>query len=67
MFAFQTKINTVCIEILDWLTKWLMQMEWKSWPSQQNMAKLEINVQKHIFLDREFEFWLKQIVVIKTN
>lgn len=44
-----------------------MQMEWKSWPSQQNMAKLEINVQKHIFLDREFEFWLKQIVVIKTN
>lgn len=39
-------------EILKWLKVTVMQMEWKNWSSQQNMAKQEINVQKHTFLYR---------------
>lgn len=36
----------------------VVQMEWKSAPSQQNMAKQEIRVQKHTFLDLRVKFWL---------
>lgn len=42
-------------------------MEWKNWSSQQNMAKQEINVQKHTFLYRGLNFWLQQLVVINTK
>lgn len=55
--AFQKKkkksmLYVLVTEILKWLKVTVMQMEWKNWSSQQNMAKQEINVQKHTFLYR---------------
>lgn len=68
--AFQKKKSMLYVlvtEILKWLKVTMMQMEWKNWSSQQNMAKQEINVQKHTFLYRGLNFWLQQLVVINTK
>lgn len=63
----KSMLYVLVTEILKWLKVTVMQMEWKNWSSQQNMAKQEINVQKHTFLYRGLNFWLQQLVVINTK